>query len=82
MAQPTAPSPEAEELEDLTQMEALATKHGYLCQKKELWLQEFSTSIASRMVPRLGDKVYQMMRARQQRRQRQWQRGRSTTRRR
>jgi hypothetical protein len=68
MAQPTASvradaalETNPEDLEDLAQMEALATKHGYLCQKKELWQQELSASIASRMVPRLGDKVYQMM---------------------
>ena len=68
MAQPTtseradsAPSTSPEDLEDLAHMEALATKYGYVCQKKVLWQQEFSASTASRMVPRLGDKVYQMM---------------------
>ena len=34
-----------EELKELAQMEALATKYGYLCQTKELWKQELSTSI-------------------------------------
>ena len=61
MAQPTASEhansaleTNPEDLADLAQMEALATKHGYLYQKKELWVQELSASIASRMVPRLG----------------------------
>ena len=50
-----------EELEDRAQMEAFANQYGYFCQRKELWKQELSASIASRMVPRWGDKVYQMM---------------------
>ena len=44
----------------IMQMIELAATHGYVCQPMSLWSKEIGTSIAARMVPRLGDQVYQM----------------------
>ena len=46
---------------EVTQMLALAAKHGYTCQPHAELLKELGRSIASRMTPRRGAAIYQMM---------------------
>ena len=45
---------------EITQMLELASAHGYICQPLTKWSKEIGHSIASRMVPRLGEQVYQV----------------------